>query len=100
MVFEITIDRDRCIKCLRCVRYCPTGALAEEDRMPVVKEQTACVGCGNCVDVCPASAIQVSGTSDLEDRGIWSRSVVHEIWRKAESGEYLVRGTGATRPVP
>lgn len=100
MVFEITIDRDRCIRCLRCVRYCPTGALAEEDRMPVVKKQTACVGCGNCVDVCPAGAIQVSGTSDLEERGIWSRNIVHEIWRKAETGEYLVRGTGATRPVP
>ncbi len=100
MVFEITIDRDRCIKCLRCVRYCPTNALAEEDKMPVVKDQMACVGCGNCVDVCPSGAIQVSGTSDLEDRGIWSRSVVHEIWRKSETGEYLVRGTGATRPVP
>ncbi len=100
MVFEITIDRERCIKCLRCVRYCPTGALAEEDKMPVVADQVACVGCGNCVDVCPAAAIQVSGTSDVEDRGIWSRSVVHEIWRKSETGEYLVRGTGATRPVP
>ena len=100
MVFEIYIDRDRCIKCLRCVRYCPTEALGEEDKMPVVKKQTACVGCGNCVDVCPAYAIQVSGTSDLEDRGIWSRSIVHDIWLKAESGTYLVRGTGATRPVP
>ncbi len=100
MVFEITIDRDRCIKCLRCVRYCPTGALAEEDKMPVVKSQTSCVGCGNCVDVCPASAIQVFGTSDLEERGLWSRNIVHDIWRKAESGSYIVRGTGATRPVP
>ncbi len=100
MVFEITIDRERCIRCLRCVRYCPTGALAEEDKMPVVKDQVACVGCGNCVDVCPAAAIQVSGTSDVEDRGIWSRNIVHEIWRKSETGEYLVRGTGATRPVP
>ncbi|ADC65811.1 ferredoxin-dependent glutamate synthase [Ferroglobus placidus DSM 10642] len=100
MVFEISIDRDRCIKCLRCVRYCPTEALGEEDKMPVVKKQTACVGCGNCVDVCPAYAIQVSGTSDLEDRGIWSRSIVHDIWLKAETGTYLVRGTGATRPVP
>ena len=100
MVFEITIDRERCINCLRCVRWCPTGALQEEDKMPVVASQTSCVGCGNCVDVCPAAAIQVAGTSDLEDRGIWSRSVVHEIWQKAESGEYIVRGTGATRPVP
>jgi glutamate synthase domain-containing protein 2 len=100
MVFEITIDRERCINCLRCVRWCPTGALQEEDKMPVVASQTSCVGCGNCVDVCPAAAIQVAGTSDLEDRGIWSRSIVHEIWRKAESGEYIVRGTGATRPVP
>lgn len=100
MVFEITIDRERCIKCLRCVRWCPTGALQEEDKIPVVASQTSCVGCGNCVDVCPAAAIQVAGTSDLEDRGIWSRSIVHEIWQKAESGEYIVRGTGATRPVP
>ncbi|AIY89332.1 glutamate synthase-related protein [Geoglobus acetivorans] len=105
MVFEITIDRERCIKCLRCVRYCPTSTLSSEEsrdekKEPVVKDQTACVGCGNCVDVCPASAIQVSGTSDLEERGMWSRSIVHEIWRKSETGEYLVRGTGATRPVP
>jgi glutamate synthase domain-containing protein 2 len=100
MVFEITIDRERCINCLRCVRWCPTGALQEEDKMPVVASQTSCVGCGNCVDICPAAAIQVAGTSDLEDRGIWSRSIVHEIWQKAESGEYIVRGTGATRPVP
>lgn len=99
-MFQIDIDRDQCEKCLRCVRYCPTGALDREGKRPVVENQSECVGCGNCVDVCPAEAIQVSGTSDVEERGLWSRSVVRDIRKKAEVGSYVVRGTGATRPVP
>ncbi|MFO7967881.1 MAG: glutamate synthase-related protein [Archaeoglobaceae archaeon] len=99
-MFQIGIDRDQCEKCLRCVRYCPTGALDREGKRPVVKNQSECVGCGNCVDVCPAEAIQVSGTSDFEERGLWGRSVVRDIRKKAEIGTYLVRGTGATRPLP
>lgn len=105
-MFKITIDREQCQHCLKCVMNCPTGTLdkkkdeKKKKMNPVVMNPSECVGCGNCMDACPAGSIQVSGTSDIEDRGMWNRKVINDIRKKAQTGTYIVRGTGATRPLP
>lgn len=52
------IDKDKCVKCKRCVPYCPRGAIVEaEESMTVDLE--LCVECGVCKSwaKCPMDAI-------------------------------------------
>jgi heterodisulfide reductase subunit A len=53
-----SVDADKCVYCLTCVRLCPYHAMGKniEDRVaqPIT---TACQGCGICAAECPAEAI-------------------------------------------
>ncbi len=55
------IYKEVCVGCGRCQPYCPTGAIAFEDRKSVV-DQEVCYECGNCrrVEICPVDAIHES----------------------------------------
>ncbi|MDQ7799408.1 MAG: 4Fe-4S binding protein [Candidatus Edwardsbacteria bacterium] len=50
------IDRRECIKCLNCVRVCPTRAMEGiyDDR----KIHADCFACGRCIGNCPVKAIK------------------------------------------
>ncbi|HET7600114.1 MAG TPA: diguanylate cyclase [Gemmatimonadales bacterium] len=61
---NFTIDPERCVACLACVRVCPTDAIAVTAGEPkpllqVVDE--ACIRCGDCFAACPHEAVAVSG---------------------------------------
>ncbi len=62
-VFDIRIDRDKCVKCGRCVRTCPTFSMNDASIAEGVSRIT-CMKCGKCVDTCPKGAISyhVKGT--------------------------------------
>lgn len=47
------IDLKNCIKCLKCVNDCPSGAIDIESG--VIDE--TCIHCGHCVAICPESTI-------------------------------------------
>jgi heterodisulfide reductase subunit A len=53
-----SVDAEKCVYCLTCVRLCPYHAMGKniEDRVaqPIT---TACQGCGICAAECPAEAI-------------------------------------------
>lgn len=63
------IDPNKCVLCMRCVRYCDeylhVDALAFRDRgfdTQVVFtagdfDESVCTGCGNCTEICPTGAI-------------------------------------------
>ncbi len=58
--FPIQVDRNVCIRCLRCVNNCPAGALVAEDDAPVIRPKL-CQNCQRCVAFCPVHAIGVPG---------------------------------------
>jgi len=51
----IHVDPQRCLRCQRCIRECPAGAL-EMDDYPVL-DKHRCVHCYHCAAICPQQAI-------------------------------------------
>jgi heterodisulfide reductase subunit A len=59
------ISREKCRRCLTCVRLCPFGAVSCADAKPEVHPEV-CRGCGVCVAECPAGAIRMSRGTEPE----------------------------------
>jgi len=64
----ISIDRDRCIHCDRCIRSCDYGIIARgyvENSLTMGFERnfhiqdSNCVGCSDCIKACPAGVLGV-----------------------------------------
>ena len=55
-----SVDQDKCISCLTCIRACPYGApVVNVDRKAEIVA-AKCMGCGICAAECPAHAIQLN----------------------------------------
>ncbi|MHB1355653.1 MAG: FAD-binding protein [Anaerolineae bacterium] len=70
----LSIDRDLCIGCGKCVDICLFNALRLEDGIAVVNE--ACTACGACLEVCPVEALALPAetavpAADDVYRGVW-----------------------------
>lgn len=49
---------DSCIKCMKCRRACPTGAISKENGF----DTTACIKCLKCERACPENAISFAAS--------------------------------------
>lgn len=63
---RFSADVEKCNRCGRCVRTCPTHILVlPEEGPPKIQGykgfEVACLGCRNCVAVCPEDAARVEG---------------------------------------
>ncbi len=59
-------DPDKCNRCGRCVRTCPTHIIfMDQEGPPRIRGykgfEVACLGCRNCMAVCPEDAVTVEG---------------------------------------
>ncbi len=52
------IDQDKCIRCQRCVIYCPDLCI-EEKKGKIIANLDYCKGCGLCAKMCPVNAIKM-----------------------------------------
>ena len=51
------IDPRRCTGCGECQDYCPTAAVALNNKLAVIVDPQACTFCDRCERLCPAEAI-------------------------------------------
>lgn len=60
-----TVDTDKCVLCLTCVRICPHGAVSVDDKKKSASvSPVSCQRCGTCAAECPACAITLPGYTD------------------------------------
>lgn len=62
-IFQIRIDPEKCKKCQKCIRICPTFSL-DETSLVNSRALISCTKCARCVDECPAGAVSyhIKGT--------------------------------------
>ena len=59
-LLEYTIDEEKCIGCMACVKKCPADAIKGAKRSPHYIIQDKCIRCGACVATCKFDAVNAS----------------------------------------
>jgi NADPH-dependent glutamate synthase beta subunit-like oxidoreductase/coenzyme F420-reducing hydrogenase delta subunit len=54
-----TIDQEKCVSCLTCVRACPVGVPTSSKMGEITIDPFACQACGVCALECPVQAIEI-----------------------------------------
>ena len=65
---SVTLDRDKCMGCINCIKRCPTEAIRVRNKKAhIIAER--CIDCGECIRVCPHHAKRATYDSlDILDR--------------------------------
>jgi glutamate synthase domain-containing protein 2 len=98
--YKVTIDRERCMLCGRCVENCAYGAFRMEgDQIRIDSRQ--CVACHRCLAECPRDAISIQEKPvDYRSHPVWTREVREAIFSQAKSGKIILSGMGNVLPYP
>ncbi len=65
-----SVNRNVCIGCARCKKWCPAEAITIENKKSFIHSQK-CIGCMECVTVCPTGAISImwdESTRNLQEK--------------------------------
>jgi NAD-dependent dihydropyrimidine dehydrogenase PreA subunit len=59
-MYEVKVDREKCIGCGECVEVCPVEVYEMQDEKSVPVNVEECIGCESCIEVCEQEAITVT----------------------------------------
>jgi glutamate synthase domain-containing protein 2 len=98
--YRITIDRDQCMLCERCIENCPYGVYRREgDR--IVIDSRKCTACHRCIAMCPRDAISLEEKPvDYRSHPLWTREVREAIYNQARTGRIILSGMGNALDYP
>jgi heterodisulfide reductase subunit A-like polyferredoxin len=65
-----SVDQEKCISCMTCVRACPYHAPFVNVNSKAEIVAAACMGCGICASECPAQAIQLRNFESDQFQGM------------------------------
>lgn len=93
-----TIDREKCIRCKRCIQNCGWGVYSwGGDRIQI--NTSKCVKCLRCYHYCPEEAIEILDTpTRFKQNAYWGYHQIRNIKRQAETGGIPLTGMGSDLP--
>ena len=98
--YQVSIDRDRCMACGRCVENCSYGVYRMEGEKIVINSRQ-CVACHRCLAMCPRDAISlVERPVDYRPHPLWTRDIREAIYNQARTGKIILAGMGNALPYP
>lgn len=86
----ISYTLNKCQKCLKCVKVCPTGAISLQDARVKI-DNHKCINCASCMDACVHLGLQAKGSTlvDLENYGYKIALVPTAIFADCESKKHV-----------
>ncbi|MFQ5815930.1 MAG: glutamate synthase-related protein [Candidatus Hydrothermarchaeaceae archaeon] len=94
--FKVTVDREVCNDCLRCVVECPYGVHEYQKKAKKwIVHHRDCIACQRCVEKCPVDAIQIERRPEsYSPHPIWTEKIRKDIKTQAESGSVILAAMG------
>jgi len=89
------IDDYLCIRCKKCMKACPVGAIIEEDGRVEV-DQSRCIACGDCLEKCPVKgALKRIHVAYVEEQKMVINLAVNELEAAIEERSEDIKKLGA-----
>ena len=76
------LTADNCIKCGKCVKSCPVGAIADDCR---TIDKDKCLSCFRCINICPVHA----KNSDTDEYNTFAVNFTERLKQRRENEFYL-----------
>ena len=92
--YKISIDRDQCMKCMRCVDNCSYGVYRIEDDKILI-DSRKCTACHRCISMCPRDAINLKERPvDYRSHPLWTVEAREDVINQARTGKIILAGMG------
>ncbi len=92
--YKISIDRDQCMKCMRCVDNCSYGVYRTEDDRIII-DSRKCTACHRCISMCPRDAINLQERPvDYRSHPLWTIEAREDVINQARTGKIILAGMG------
>ncbi|MBP1910560.1 glutamate synthase-related protein [Methanolobus bombayensis] len=92
--YKISIDRDQCMKCMRCVDNCSYGVYRIEDDKIII-DSRKCTACHRCISMCPRDAINLKERPvDYRSHPLWTTEAREDVINQARTGKIILAGMG------